>query len=180
MGSHESRLHFRAGALTVRGQRLQFSQVKANEMSTSDDGVDLEAYFRAAGFDGTRPPVTMLGELEATLSVKELRRRLGLLDLEDMLPDPRAHAHAPDAEKVRNLATRAFDAHDFRRVYSGYDGTGSLGPTSLGKERTLIISFGGLAYGMGNVGMYEFVGVCERIGASALFVRGVFADASCS
>jgi hypothetical protein len=50
-------------------------------MSTSDDGVDLEAYFRAAGFDGTRPPVTMLGELEATLSVKELRRRLGLLDL---------------------------------------------------------------------------------------------------
>ena len=81
MGSHESRLHFRAGALTVRGQRLQFSQVKANEMSTSDDGVDLEAYFRAAGFDGTRPPVTMLGELEATLSVKELRRRLGLLDL---------------------------------------------------------------------------------------------------
>jgi hypothetical protein len=147
--------------------------VKAIEMGTSDDGVDLEAYFRAAGFDGTRPPVTMLGELEATLSVKELRRRLGLLD-------PRAHAHAPDAEKVRNLATRAFDAHDFRRVYSGYDWTGSLGPTSLGKERTLIISFGGLAYGMGNVGMYEFVGVCERIGASALFVRGVFADASCS
>lgn len=149
-------------------------------MRDSDDGVDLEAYFRAAGFDGARPPVTMLGELEATFPVKELRRRLGLLDLlrEDMLPYPRAPAHAPDAEKVRNLATRAFDAHDFRRVYSGYDGTGSLGPSSLGKERTLVISFGGLAYGMGNVGMYEFVGVCERIGASTLFVRGVFADAS--
>ena len=149
-------------------------------MRDSDDGVDLEAYFRAAGFDDAPPPVTMLGELEATFPVKELRRRLGLLDLlrEDMLPYPRAPAHAPDAEKVRNLATRAFDAHDFRRVYSGYDGTGRIGPSSLGKERTLVISFGGLAYGMGNVGMYEFVGVCERIGASTLFVRGVFADAS--
>ncbi len=64
---HTSRHSISMAHSEFRGQRLQFSQVKANEMSTSDDGVDLEAYFRAAGFDGTRPPVTMLGELEATL-----------------------------------------------------------------------------------------------------------------
>ena len=46
--------------------------VKAIEMSTSGDGVDLEAYFRAAGFDGylTKPidTRTFANQLETFLS----------------------------------------------------------------------------------------------------------------
>jgi len=132
----------------------------------SDNEEVLEDLFSAAGFDDA-PVVTMMGQLEASLPVAELARQLA--NLANRPSRPPTDAIVTNADAVHTLLTAGF--HEDALLFSLCD----VDAAPIG---TLVIAFGGLVQGMGGIAKHEFVGVCKRAGASALFVRGLSESAS--
>ena len=161
---------------------IALSRVKADDSSTPPALADGSL---------TRPEVTMLGVLECSISMDVLQAQLHLTcaisqDEKAHLfsgvlsaPVPRGYRDGdvvrlgnsrrltPRAEAVPRppshsvALTQGFGKECLLRSYATTDRVG-----------TLVISFAGNVQGGGAAGRHDFVGVCKRVDASALFIRG--------
>ena len=137
-----------------------------------DDEADLEALFDAAGF--ATPPVDIMGTAEATLDVARLRQHLLEViasgSCSELERESQLRTELSDRESLNSSCDGDSAPIGARALHSGFDVLRMYGSDAC---ETLVVSFSGVSPGMGGISRHEFVGTCQRVGASnVLFVRG--------
>mmetsp|Transcript_40165 Transcript_40165/g.110620 ORF Transcript_40165/g.110620 Transcript_40165/m.110620 type:complete len:175 (+) Transcript_40165:85-609(+) len=137
-----------------------------------DDEDDLESLLHAAGFD--TPPVDVEGVVERTLDVARLRQHLeevaGGGKIGGLERERELRAGRSERQSLSSHAHDGSGPFGARELHSELDVLRMYGGGACG---TLFVSFSGISPGMGGISCHEFVGTCQRVGASnVLFVRG--------